>query len=243
MLTSHRPKNAKMRLVVDQLWCASDMGADGYETVMPSGRAQIIFSLSKIPFAVHDSDSGLKGKNIYQIFQGPSSRPRRISRKPYVALCGVSFYPGGAGALFDRIDDTVNCVVPLSRFWGADASRLGAQLRTLDNHHARLNLLEKEIGKRISVSSEIMALNQGLKLLREGIAINQVCNELGCSPYVFRELFRRNVGFTPKHYLRIERFRSVTRKLTPAASLADVAFDTQFSDQSHMTRDKTILHR
>lgn len=139
--------------------------------------------------------------------------------------------------MFGRIDDTADRVLALSRFWGADAPRLGEQLRALGSHGARLDLLENEIGKRIADTSEMMLLNQGMKLLVPGAAVNRVCRELGCSPYVFRKLFLRNVGFTPKHYLRIERFRTAIHRLTPAASLPDVAFDAQFSDQSHMTRE------
>ena len=76
-----------------------------------------------------------------------------------------------------------------------------------------------------------------MKLLAAGASINRVCEALGCSPYVFRKKFLRNVGFTPKRYLRIERFRTALHRLTPAASLPDVAFDARYSDQSHMTRE------
>ena len=83
----------------------------------------------------------------------------------------------------------------------------------------------------------MVALNRGIERLRTGVAIKEVSEELGLSPYVFRKLFFRNVGFTPKRYLRIERFRITINRLSPAASLSDVAFHTQFSDQSHMTRE------
>ena len=69
------------------------------------------------------------------------------------------------------------------------------------------------------------------------MAIKDVSEGLGLSPHVFRKLFLRNVGLTPKRYLRIERFRNTINRLSPAASLADVAFHAQFSDQSHMTRE------
>ncbi|WP_445082895.1 helix-turn-helix domain-containing protein [Chelativorans sp. YIM 93263] len=72
------------------------------------------------------------------------------------------------------------------------------------------------------------------------MAIKDVCEELGLSPYVFRKLFLRNVGLTPKRYLRIERFRTTINRLTPAASLSDLAFDALFSDQSHM-RGRTFF--
>lgn len=70
--------------------------------------------------------------------------------------------------------------------------------------------------------------------------MRDVCEELAVTPHVLRKLFLRNVGLTPKSYLRIERFRNAIRELTPEASLAELAAAADFSDQPHMTRE--IMH-
>lgn len=237
MLTAREPANETTRLVVDRLWCVSDPAADGYETLLPSGRAQVIFSLSDILLDEHDPDTPNRRSASLHILQGPSTVPRRISRRSHVSACGVSFLPGGAGALFGRIDGTTDRVVDLGRLWGGDAARLRDRLRALDTHHARLDLLEAEIERRIGDLSAMMVLSCGIERLRAGAAIKAVAQELGLSPHLFRKLFLANVGLTPKRYLRIERFRTAIGRLTPAASLADLAADARFSDQSHMTRE------
>lgn len=234
MLTAREPDNETTKLIVDRLWCVSDATADGYETILPSGRAQIIFSLSGIPLGERDPH---RGSGPLQVLQGPSTLPRRISRKAQMSLCGASFQPGGAGALFGPIHTITDQVIDLTQRWGGDATRIGDELRNLDTHRARLALLETEIEKRIGDISAMLVLNRGLERLRTGMAVKDVCEELALSPHIFRKLFLRNVGLTPKRYLRIERFRSAISRLSPAASLADVAFDAQFSDQSHMTRE------
>ena len=237
MLQSCSPKNAKLVSIVDRFWCVSDKTADGYETVLPSGKAQIIFSLSDIPLTTFDPDNGVKETHAREIFQGPTSQPRRISRKPQKSLCGVSFCPGGAGALLAHIDKTADRVINLSHFWGVQAAQIGEALRTFNSDRARFDLLEDEIAKRISDTSEIVFLRQGLEHLRVGLSLDQACEVLGCTPYTFRKVFLKNVGFTPKRYLRIERFRAAAENLTLAASLADIAAFACFSDQSHMTRE------
>lgn len=237
MLTAREPRSETARLIADRLWCVSDATADGYETLLPSGRAQIMFSLSGTPLHEHDLDEANRASGSLHVFRGPSTMTRRISRKPQVALCGVSFRPGGAGALFGPIHDVRDRVIDLAQFWGGDAACLGDRLRSLKTHDAVLDLLENEIEGRTSDVSALVVLNRGLERLRTGMAIKDVSEELGLSPYVFRELFVRNVGLTPKRYLRIERFRAALDMLSPDACLAEVAIDARFSDQSHMTRE------
>lgn len=226
MLTVREARSEKARLIIDRLWCVTDPTADGEETILPSGRAQIIFSLSRLPLS----------ESAQQILQGPSTSPRRVSRKSQTSLCGASFRPGGAGALFAPLDDVTDHVVDLKHFW-ADAPRLRDRLRTLDTHEARLDLLEDEIGNRTGDTTEAVTVTRGLERLREGLAVNDVCAELGLSPHLFRKLFLRNVGLTPKHYLRVERFRAALSLLSADASLSDVAFHARYSDQPHMTRE------
>lgn len=233
MLTVREPRNEKTRLIVDRLWCVSDAAADGYETILPSGRVQIIFSLSGLPLQKHDADD----PGAPQVLQGPSTVPRRVSRKPQISLCGASFHPGGAGALFGPIHDTTDEIIDLGRYWGRDAAGLGAALRGLATHDARLDLLDAEIEKRVGDVSAMIVLGRGIERLRAGMTIKDVCAELELAPHVFRKLFLVNVGLTPKRYLRIERFRNAIERLTPTASLAGLAFDAQFSDQPHMTRE------
>lgn len=156
---------------------------------------------------------------------------------PRFRCAGSVSSPAGPVRSSKRSTTTTDHVIDLTRFWGGDAARLGDRLRSLKKHHARLDLLENETEKRLGDTSAMVLLSRGIERLRRGMAIRDVCEELRLSPYVFRKLFLRNVGLTPKRYLRIERFRTTINRLTPTVSLSDLAFDAQFSGQSHMTRE------
>lgn len=227
MLTGREPGAEKSKLAIAWLWCLTDGPVEGEETLLPSGRVQIIFSLSGA--ALH--------RDALHIMQGPSSRPRRVSRQAQAALCGASFHPGGAGTLFGPIDRTVDKVIDLATFWRSDAARLGEELRALETHEARLDHLESAIESRLGDVSAMILLHRALAGLRQGLSIKHVADALALSPHLFRKLFLRNVGLTPKHYLRIERFRAALERLTPETSLSALAFAAQFADQPHLTRE------
>ena len=237
MLTARRPEKEAAKLVIDRLWCVNDPTSDGFETLLPSGRAQIIFSF-QVPIDEHDPTAPQPRAGSLHVLQGPSTQPRRIARASQVSSCGVSLRPGGAGALFGPvIDQTTDKVIDLSRFWGDEAGQIQKRLKALESHDARLDLLEAEVESRLRDLAAAALLARGIERMRKGVAIKDVCAGEGLSPYVFRKLFVANVGMTPKRYLRIARFRDALGRLTPASSLSDLAFDADFADQSHMTRE------
>ncbi|AMM84797.1 hypothetical protein AZF01_10875 [Martelella sp. AD-3] len=70
MLTARDPANKTARLLIDQLWCVSDPEASGFETVLPSGRCQIIFSLAGMSLL----DGASNGRPL-AVFQGACPTP------------------------------------------------------------------------------------------------------------------------------------------------------------------------
>ena len=44
------------------------------------------------------------------------------------------------------------------------------------------------------------------------------------------------IGTSPRHLAQVSRLQAVSRKAQAGASLADIAVDTGFADQAHMTR-------
>ena len=68
-------------------------------------------------------------------------------------------------------------------------------------------------------------------------SFSDVAAMLGLSRYHFHRLFRRAIGLTPGSWSRSVRLRRARGLIHAGASLADVANETGFSDQSHLTRE------
>lgn len=70
------------------------------------------------------------------------------------------------------------------------------------------------------------------------VAIHQLATELGFSRKHLHERFAREVGLSPKRYAEVQRFsRVLTRLRAGAPSLAHLALDLGYADQSHLARD------
>jgi AraC family transcriptional regulator len=73
--------------------------------------------------------------------------------------------------------------------------------------------------------------------LDEPVSLRCVAREVGVHPVYFAAAFRRFYGCSPGQYLRRKRFERARHLISnPDVSLAQVAIDAGFSDQSHLNR-------
>jgi AraC family transcriptional regulator len=73
--------------------------------------------------------------------------------------------------------------------------------------------------------------------LAESLSLRSVAHEVGVHPVYLAAAFRRFHGCSPGQYLRRRRFERARHLIAdPNVSLAQVATDTGFSDQSHLNR-------
>ncbi|OQW42050.1 MAG: hypothetical protein A4S08_11880 [Proteobacteria bacterium SG_bin4] len=80
--------------------------------------------------------------------------------------------------------------------------------------------------------------NKMANLLLETQSISETASRYGISVRQLERRFARNFGLSPKEWLRIKRFEGSLIKLShDIASLANVAAEAGYADQSHMTRD------
>ncbi len=70
----------------------------------------------------------------------------------------------------------------------------------------------------------------------ENITLSDLSELMHISPFHLARLFRRQIGISPHKYLENVRIRHAERLLSSGFLIADVAFMTGFSSQSHLTR-------
>lgn len=84
-------------------------------------------------------------------------------------------------------------------------------------------------------------LVERMRVEREILRVDDLCNEAGCSSRTLQRLFRQYVGVSPKWCIRRFRLLEAVEQLarpTPP-SLAELAGELGYADQAHLTRDFT----
>ncbi len=216
---------------VEKLWyCDEYKGTHRLERVLPSGRFQLIINLATGRAA--------------SIVVGMRARHSILETARIQSVIGVVFRPGGAQAFFDpAADDFFDRAVPLDELWNSASGNVRDRLLEAPGPAARLLVLETELHRRLGEPRELhsavrYALGEfGRNPLVTGIL--EVARDTGFSRRRLTELFREQVGLTPKLYCRLRRFHQVVSRIASGAPInwAQVSVEGGYYDLSHMAHE------
>src|SRR5262245_22766919 len=231
MLLSHRPGPALAPYIEGLWYCDEYQPVQRHERVLPNGRFQIVIDLSAGPGAV----AGLHSRCII------------IEPTAIQTLMGVVFRPGGARAFFDEpASDFYNKVIPFDLTWGPAVLQLRDRLRdapvrqkfdTLEA--ALLEAVERRRDTRRGLHPAVRHALHEFRHSHHVRTVGDVVKEAGLSRRRFGQLFREQVGMTPKLYGRLIRFRQVVREISAGGAVdwADVALAGGYYDQAHLAHE------
>ena len=159
-------------------------------------------------------------------------------------LIGVVFEPGGFGCFAsDAVDLFSNRSVPVEDVWGASAEDLRRQLRGTPTAAAKLALMEKflvtKFARRLTRNRTVEFALRQFKQAPGAAKVREVAKSVGWSERRLSQVFREEVGLSPKVWCRIQRFQRAVRQLHAGADVrwAELALDCGFYDQSHFANE------
>jgi AraC-like DNA-binding protein len=107
-------------------------------------------------------------------------------------------------------------------------------LAGLVKRYAELRFGEQRLGnERASIQRACRYLEENYA---EGVSLGQLAAHVSLSPYYLLRAFRAEIGMPPFAYLESVRIRHAQRLIEAGKTLAEVAAETGFSSQSHLTR-------
>jgi len=241
----YKPKPPLSKFV-DNFWLY-----DGYEPehkterILPTGTLELVINLRQNELLFYDAElpencSSFSGA----IVSGASGRSFAPDTEEATLIIGVHFKPGGAFPFLGLpAGDLTDTHVDLEALWGPSAGRLRERLCEARTSAERFRLLQEALLSRlchgveqhyaVSAALEMFGKNQA------GPRVREAAKYIGLSQRRFIQVFKAEVGITPKLFSRIQRFQQTRTFIqhNPSINWADLAVDFGYFDQSHFIRE------
>ncbi|MGH3032386.1 MAG: helix-turn-helix domain-containing protein [Gaiellaceae bacterium] len=207
-------------------WHQDEVPARHGELRMPTGDVDLVIDLGKERALV----------------SGPSTLAFLLSFAERRQVMGAVFRIGGAARLFGvPLGELRDRHVPLPELWGSAGWELLERPLAASRAEAKLNALEQALSTRLGHTSDSghpVTGRAAAQIARhpERCRIDELSEALGLSARRLEQLFRTEVGLTPKAYQRLHRFRSALAGIDRAAEIgwASFALERGYYDQAHL---------
>lgn len=236
---------------VELFWYCQDdhVVFDDREKVLPNGCVEIIINLGARPITIYGAENDARPQIDGDVLiSGLHTTPFVIGSSSREAALGICFKPGGAYAILGfPVDELKDTHVSLCDIWPSVAEELQQRLWETPQRTACFRIVEQWLAHRISADHLLhpavaYALDEFQR--QAGITtLQRLTDQIGLSKKRLIDLFRNQVGLTPKQYLRVQRFQQALYHMHRADSInwADLALTYGYYDQAHFIREFRAL--
>jgi len=249
VLYLERAASPPLNRFVRSLWYAkAPQVAVGHERILPSGCVQIILNLAR-DYVLDCPEDGPPRALAASLIVGGYTVYEIVDTSDMTDLMGVVFELGGfAGFALDAVDRFSNRSVALEDVLGSGANGLRDRLREETSPAARFRRLEGFLRERFRAGAARLNLQRQETVefaLRRFMhapslsTVRTVAESTGWSERRFSQVFREQVGHSPKVWCRIQRFQRAVRALHRGTEVrwSELALDCGFYDQSHFANE------
>ncbi len=158
-------------------------------------------------------------------------------------VIGTKFRPGGFSGFLPRpVSDLTGRVLTLPDAFGDPGERLDAALASAPNIPTVIAEVTRFLqNRRPAPSAERQMVIDIAEAMRTSPStqVAQIAVRFAISPRTLQRLFAKHVGATPKQVLQRFRRQQAVDRLSEqtGASVAEIAAELGYADQSHLTRD------
>ena len=230
-----------LRSLVRSMWyCRAPRFFHHRERVLPNGCMQIILNLSR-NYLTDCGEHGKANRRLPRaIVVGTRARYGFVDTADMEEMVGILIEPGGFAGLFrERADLFFERSVGLEEVWAGTS--LTERLCEVPTPVEKLRTLEGLLSGRLHSGARRSELvDQALHLFRkEGFRVAECARSLGVSERRLSQVFREQVGMSPKMWCRIHRFQTAVRALHNGVDVpwGELALRCGYYDQSHFAND------
>jgi AraC-like DNA-binding protein len=241
----YKPK-PPLSMFVDSFWLYEGYEAEHEtELILPTGTLELVINLRQNELRFYDAE---RPENCSRfsgaVVSGAHGRGFAPDTAEETFIIGVHFKPGGAFPFLGLpAGDLADTHVDLETLWGASAGRLRERLCEARTSAERFQLLQEALlGRLCHGVEQHYAVSAALEMFgrnQAGPTVRDAAKYLGLSQRRFIQVFKAEVGITPKLFSRIQRFQQTRTFIqqNPSPNWAALALDLGYFDQSHFIRE------
>jgi methylphosphotriester-DNA--protein-cysteine methyltransferase len=215
------------------------------ERIMPDGSMQVIVNLLDDELKMYDP----RHPECYErfsgaLFAGPRSGFAVIDTAAQASLVGIHFKPGGASRFLKMpLSELQDVNVSLDALWGMDGRDVRNRILEATTPEAKLRVFEEclleQVAKPLRRHPAVQGALRFISAQVSNLSISGLADDIGISQRHFINVFREEIGLTPKLFCRIHRFQRVLHVVHGKAEVdwADVALSCGYFDQAHFNHD------
>lgn len=233
-----------LRGIVQQLWIGRGQVAYARDRILPRAVSYLLINLGPPQFLVEPYGTGLRTEFRDIWYSGLHQRPLDTEAPHGSEVLGIAFHASGAArVLAGDQHEWVNRTGPLEDAIGPSARVLRERLLDATGAERRFAIVQGWLLQRCAAQDEVHpAVRQALRALRRSagcVRVASLARDTGYSRKHLRQLFREEVGLTPKALARVLRFQRAIGQLQGGAppDWPALALQCGYYDQSHLWRD------
>lgn len=212
---------------------------------MPMGEACIILNLRDDHLRLYANDDVERFETYgLAMLSGARTAPFVIDNQQQDRVFGIQFRAAGTFPFF-RIpaDEIADLAVPLDTLWYSGAGELRERLLAAASAESMFRVAESVM---LAQAARALHLHPAVSFalgrfcrVPHSETVAEVTDRLGLSQRHFIQIFRDQVGLTPKALCRVRRFQYVLRSVhkAPEVDWVQIALESGYYDQAHFIHD------
>lgn len=224
---------------------------DGYhpphprERILPTGLMELTVNLCDEPLTIYHADNPTQPQHLHGLFVvGAHSEHFIVDTDRPASLLSAWFKPDAGQRLLGLPSAELrNQHVMLTDIWGSRAMDLYHRLLYAHTVAERFAILEAALLAELMRSRDGhqavgYALNKFVRIPQPQ-SIAAVAEAIALSQTRFIQVFRQEVGMTPKQFCRVKRFQGAIQELTRTSTpdYGDIALACGYYDQAHFINE------
>lgn len=212
---------------------------------LPDGKVNIVIDLADAPQFIYDNDTLKEIQACRHVwFSGIRNNCITIPSGRDSEMFIINFHKGKAYPFVQMpLHELTDTVVDGNLVLTNEILHLREQLLALPAVSQKFAYVEKYLkrhfGSRLEPNRCIDFAVSRILQLPDQLTIEEITRKVGYSHKHFIQLFRENVGLTPKAFLKVIRFQKAIREIEAhqKISWSRIALESGFYDQAHFIND------